>query len=130
MHRSFDKVSKMIKSKALEFTFQLNWNLLQFIRVFRPQWRLRRREMRPGVRCLLCVQVESEELLFRWSEVLSPFQGHRMQRHDLAELHPHPEPALPRRLHGHHLLRVHPNQGQLRHLPVQAGFCQLRGHGT
>ena len=59
MHRSFDKVSKMIKSKALEFSFQLDWNLLQFIRVFRPQWRLRRRAMRPGVRCLLCVQVKS-----------------------------------------------------------------------
>ena len=47
-------------SVLLVISFQLDRNLLQLLWVFWPQWRLRWREMRPGVRSLLRDQVQSE----------------------------------------------------------------------
>ena len=81
-----------------------------------------------GVCCVIRSRVKSS-IFVTWSYLCS-HQVHRVQRQDLSELYPHPEPGLPRHLHRHHRLRVHPRQGQHRHLPVQAGLCQLRDHGT
>ena len=73
-----------------------------------------------GVCCVIRSGVKSS-IFETWNCLCS--QVHRLQRQDISELYPHPEPGLPRRLHRHHLVRVHPHQGQHRHLPVQAGLC-------